>query len=108
MSRFPSRTRTLAGCLALAILIPVASAGMPAQQPPGAKQAEAKKADPAEKTRAVIDKVLGRHEVFPDAESKAPLQVVRALRWSNNTRGTDNALTVLYVRKGRPYAAACL
>jgi hypothetical protein len=68
----------------------------------------AKKTDEAEKIRAVIDDVLGRHAVFPSPESKEPLQVIPALRWSNNTRGTLNALTVLYVRKGRPYAVACL
>jgi hypothetical protein len=68
----------------------------------------ARKNDQAEKVRTVIDEVLDRHQVFPNADSKEPLQVVRALRWSNSTRGTPNALTVLYVRKGRPYAAACL
>jgi hypothetical protein len=105
MSHFPSRTRNVVGCLCLAILALTAPDFLlAAGQPP----ADGKKPDPAEKTRAVIDEVLTRHEVFPDPESKEPLQVIPALRWSNNTRGTNNALTVLYVRKGRPYAAACL
>jgi hypothetical protein len=68
----------------------------------------AKKNDQAAKIRTVIDEVLGRHEVFLNAQSTEPLQVIPALRWSNNTRGTENALTVLYVWNGRPYAAACL
>jgi hypothetical protein len=76
-----------------------------AEDPPGEAT---KKTDEAEKIRKVIDDVLGRHAVFPSPESKEPLQVIPALRWSNNTRGTLNALTVLYVRKGRPYAVACL
>jgi hypothetical protein len=93
------------GCLCLAVLVHTAAGQPPAGEP--------KKTDPAEKTqaektRAVIDEVLGRHEVFPGPESRDPMQVVPALRWSNNTRGTENALTVLYVRNGRPYAAACL
>jgi hypothetical protein len=99
--------RNWVGRLALAILAfaagalhPVAAEGPPAQA--------VKKTDEAEQIRAVIDEVLGRHEVFPSPESKEPLQVIPALRWSNNTRGTLNALTVLYVRKGRPYAVACL
>jgi hypothetical protein len=67
-----------------------------------------KKEDQAAKIRRVIDDVLGWHEVFMSAASDEPLTVEPALRWSNNTRGTENAVTVLYVHKGRPYAAACL
>ena len=62
----------------------------------------------AAKIRAVIDEVIGQHEVFIDSEGTVPLKVIPALRWSNNTRGTENAVTVLYVDKGRPFAAACL
>ena len=104
MSHFPSRTRNMVGCLSAAILTLAVGHFLPATEPP----ADREKTDPAEKTRAVIDEVLARHQVFPDAESKEPLKAVPALRWSNNTRGTNNALTVLYVRNGRPYAAACL
>src|SRR5947209_10736653 len=106
MTHSPVRTRGFVGCLALGILtLSAALRPAAAEQPPvGA----AKKNDQAEKLRAVIDEVLGRHQVFPDPEGKEPLQVIPALRWSNNTRGTENALTVLYVRKGRPYAVACL
>src|SRR5947209_2845992 len=106
MTHSPARPRGFVGCLSLGILAITAGAARPvaAGEPP----VGAKKNDQAEKIRAVIDEVLGRHQVLPDAESKEPLQVVPALRWSNNTRGTENALTVLYVRKGRPYAVACL
>jgi hypothetical protein len=107
MSHYPFRIWTWIGSLSLAMLTITAGAVQPvaAEEPPAAAS---KKNDQAEKIRAVIDEVLGRHEVFPDPESKEPLEVIRALRWSNNTRGTENALTVLYVRKGRPYAVACL
>jgi hypothetical protein len=107
MSHSPFQPRNWVGCLSLAILTVTASTFRPviAEEPPAGA---AKKTDQAEKIRAVIDEVLGRHEVFPDPESKEPLEVIPALRWSNNPRGTPNALTVLYVRKGRPYAAACL
>jgi hypothetical protein len=107
MLHSPFRHRIWVGSLSLVILTLTAGAFYPvvAEEPPAGA---AKKTDQAEKIRAVIDEVLGRHEVFPNPESKEPLEVIPALRWSNNTRGTLNALTVLYVRKGRPYAAACL
>jgi hypothetical protein len=97
----------LVGCLSLAILTLTAGAFCPViaeESPAGA----AKKNDQAEKIRAVIDEVLSQHQVFPNPKSKEPLEVIPTLRWSNNPRGTPNALTVLYVRNGRPYAAACL
>jgi hypothetical protein len=90
---------------AAAVLLACAIRASAADQP----TAKAEKAeDPAAKIRRVIDDVLGWHEVFPAADSDEPLTVIPALRWSNNTRGTENAMTVLYVTKGRPYAAACL
>jgi hypothetical protein len=106
MSHFPvgwNRVRRL--CLVILTLAVGSMHPAAAEDPPAGA---AKKTDEAEKIRAVIDEVLGRHEVFPSPESKEPLQVIPALRWSNNTRGTLNALTVLYVRQGRPYAVACL
>jgi hypothetical protein len=108
MSHSPTEPQHCVGRLCLAILTLVvvgAFHAVAAEDPPGEA---AKKTDEAEKLRAVIDQVLGRHAVFPSPESKEPLQVIPALRWSNSTRGTLNALTVLYVRKGRPYAVACL
>lgn len=107
MSHPPFRLRNWVGRLSLAILPLTAGVfcSIAAEEPPAGA---AKKTDQAEKIRAVIDEVLSRHEVFPSSEDKEPLQVIPVLRWSNNTRGTLNALTVLYVRKGRPYAVACL
>jgi hypothetical protein len=97
----------LLGCLSLATLILTFGTfpSVVAEEPP---TGAAPKNRQAEQIRKVIDEVLARHQVFPDRESKEPLQVVPVLRWSNNPRSTDNGLTVLYVRKGRPYAAACL
>jgi hypothetical protein len=103
----PLRPRNLVGRFALAILALAAGAlafVVAQEPPPGAEKRNAQ----AEKTRAVIDEVLGRHQVFPTEQSKEPMEVIRALRWSNTPRGTENGLTVLYVRKGRPYAVACL
>lgn len=64
--------------------------------------------DRAANIRRRIDDIINWHSIYPDAQSVKPLEVIPALRWSNNTRGTENAVTVLYVRNGRPYAAACL
>jgi hypothetical protein len=91
----------LAGMALLGCVASTVSAGEPAKEPE-------KKDDQAAKVRTVIDRVMGEHEVFADPDSHVPLKVVPALRWSNNTRGTENAVTVLYVDKGRPFAAACL
>jgi hypothetical protein len=107
MAHSPIRPRHLLAWLTRAILILTAGAWAPvvaAEPPTGAERKDSQ----AEKIRAAIDEVLGRHQVFPTEESKEPLEVIRALRWSNNPRGTENGLTVLYVRKGRPYAVACL
>jgi hypothetical protein len=106
MSSFRVESRNRLVGFSLAILSLTVGALLPAaEEPPGGAE---KKSDEAEKIRAVIDKVLEKHAIFPSLESKEPLQVVPVLRWSNTTRGTLNALTVLYVRKGRPYAVACL
>jgi hypothetical protein len=88
----------------VALLICVAATAFASESVPES----AKKDDAAVKIRAVIDQVMGQHEVFPDASSDVPMKIIPALRWSNNTRGTENAVTVLYVDKGRPFAAACL
>jgi hypothetical protein len=90
---------------AAALLLACAIRASAADEPTAKPQ---KTDDAVVKIRRTIDEVIGWHAIFPDVESDEPLAVVPALRWSNNTRGTENAVTVLYVRQGRPYAAACL
>jgi hypothetical protein len=58
--------------------------------------------------RAFIDSSLQWYEVFPHLESNQPAEIVTALRWANNARGSEDGLTLLYVHSGRPLAAACV
>src|SRR6185436_16101387 len=48
------------------------------------------------------------YEVFPSAEAKEPAEVLTALRWANNARGSEDGITILFVHGGRPLAAACI
>jgi hypothetical protein len=58
--------------------------------------------------RAFIDQSIERYRVFPSADSDQPAQMLTALRWANNSRGSEDGVTLLYVHAGRPLAAACV
>jgi hypothetical protein len=58
--------------------------------------------------RELIDASLEWYQVFPDAEAKEPAEAIAVLRWANNTRGSEDGVTVLFVHGGRPLAAACI
>jgi hypothetical protein len=47
-------------------------------------------------------------EVFAGPQADKPAEVLVALRWANNARGSEDGRTLLYVHEGRPLAAACL
>jgi hypothetical protein len=46
--------------------------------------------------------------VFASADAKQPARPQVVLRWANNTRGSEDGSTLLYIHDGRPLAAACL
>ena len=106
LTRMLSRAHTVLACLATAIIVvgPAVNLLIADESPATPEQKDSE----ATRIRRVIDEVIGWHQVFPAADDDEPLKVLPALRWSNNTRGTENAVTVLYIRNGRPYAAACL
>src|SRR4051812_24457000 len=58
--------------------------------------------------RELIDASTKWYEVFADAESKEPAQPLTVLRWANNTRGSEDGVTMLFIHGGRPIAAACI
>lgn len=58
--------------------------------------------------REVIDSSLDWFQVFPDANAERPCKPIVALRWANNSRGSEDGATLLYVFGGKPYAAACV
>jgi len=66
-------------------------------------------AAPEPKTlREFMDAATKWYEVYPDAEAKEPAQTLVALRWANNTRGSEDGMTLLYIHEGRPLAASCV
>lgn len=58
--------------------------------------------------RELIDQSLGWYKMFPSTEAEEPAKAIVALRWANNTRGSEDGTTVLYVAAGRPLAACCI
>ena len=79
-------------------LAPTALGQEPEAPPPGEPQT----------LRDYIDQALARYEVFPDVESQEPAETRPVLRWANNARGSEDGVTLLYVHRGRPLAAACV
>jgi hypothetical protein len=63
---------------------------------------------PPSTLRELIDQSLAWYELFPDADAEEPAKPIVALRWANNTRGSEDGTTVLYVAGGRPLAACCI
>lgn len=58
--------------------------------------------------REFIDASLDAFKLFSDADSEEPAEILTALRWANNARGSEDGVTLLYVHRGRPLAAACV
>jgi hypothetical protein len=85
--------------LALLVLLPARWAKA---QPGEAAVAE------AANLREFIDQSIAHYQVFPSAAAEQPGQMLTALRWANNARGSEDGLTLLYVHEGRPLAAACV
>jgi hypothetical protein len=66
---------------------------------------------PAAKTpsplRKLMDESLSWNELFVNDRSETPMTAKVVLRWTNNTRGSDDGMTVLYLADGRPEAVCC-
>jgi hypothetical protein len=58
--------------------------------------------------RGLIDASVKWYDVYPSLEASEPAQPLVALRWANNTRGSEDGVTILWVAAGRPIAAACV
>lgn len=58
--------------------------------------------------RELIDQSSKSYEVFANAQSEEPAEIIVALRWANNSRGSEDGTTVLYVAGGRPLAVCCI
>lgn len=58
--------------------------------------------------RELIDASVKWYDVYASADDAQPAEARVALRWANNSRGSEDGITVLYVTEGRPVAAACV
>lgn len=71
------------------------AAAVPDDKPPGT-------------LRELIDQSLEWYELFATEDSDKAAKAHVALRWANNTRGSEDGTTVLYIADGRPLAAVCI
>ena len=55
--------------------------------------------------RKLMDESLSWNELFVNEMSATPMTVRVVMRWANNTRGSEDGMTVLYLADGRPEAA---
>lgn len=58
--------------------------------------------------RKLMDESLSWTELFANERSATPMTAKVVLRWANNTRGSEDGMTVLYFADGRPEAVCCV
>ncbi|MEK6257396.1 MAG: hypothetical protein AABP62_02155 [Planctomycetota bacterium] len=58
--------------------------------------------------RKLLDESLSWDELFVNERSATPMTAKVVLRWTNNTRGSEDGMTVLYLADGRPEAVCCV
>lgn len=58
--------------------------------------------------RKLMDASLMWTELFANDQTATPMTVRVAMRWTNNTRGSEDGMTVLYLADGRPEAVCCI
>ncbi len=58
--------------------------------------------------RKLMDESLSWNELFADESSATPMTARVVMRWANNTRGSEDGMTVLYLHAGRPEAVCCM
>lgn len=65
--------------------------------------------DPSqESTRELLSEAVGWYDLFAASDDKQPMRPLVALRWTNQTRGSIDGITVLWIHQGRPEAVACI
>ena len=58
--------------------------------------------------RPLIDKSRDTFLIFAVDDQKTPMKHSTVLRWANNSRGSANGATMIWIQKGRPEAVCCL
>ena len=71
---------------------------------PAAATSEAKAVSPL---RKLMDESISWTELFADERSATPMTSRVVMRWANNTRGSEDGMTVLLLSAGRPEAVFC-
>lgn len=77
-----------------------------------AQETTTKSDDAAEKKilsplRRLMDESIAWEELFVNDRSATPMTAKVVLRWTNNTRGSEDGMTLLYLADGRPEAVCC-
>ena len=60
------------------------------------------------KLRELIDRSITLYHVSSGTDDAKAMKAVPVLRWANNTRGSEDGLTVLWIHNGRPEAASAI
>ena len=71
------------------------------------KDVDASAAKSPSPLRKLMDESLAWDELFVNDRSATPMTAKVVLRWTNNTRGSEDGMTVLYLADGRPEAVCC-
>lgn len=90
--------------IAFAILVITASAL--AQEPTSKSEVGGEKKSPSP-IRKLLDESLSWTELFADEQAATPMTARVVMRWANNTRGSEDGMTVLFISEGRPEAVCC-
>jgi hypothetical protein len=62
---------------------------------------------PPSNLRELVEQQIDDVQVFVGNDTE-PARPLITLRWANNTRGSEDGATVLFIHRGRPVAAACV
>ncbi|MBI5757085.1 MAG: hypothetical protein HZA46_01055 [Planctomycetales bacterium] len=62
---------------------------------------------PLSPLRKLMNESLSWNELFVNDRSATPMTAKVVLRWTNNTRGSEDGMTVLFLADGRPEAVCC-
>jgi hypothetical protein len=91
--------------LSVALTLIVAAEGFAQETATTAIDAAKKDVSPI---RKLLDESLSWTELFANERSATPMATRVAMRWANNTRGSEDGMTVLYLSDGRPEAVCCV
>lgn len=92
--------------LPLTVLVLLTAARLFAQDNTTTSEDSLKK--PVSAIRRLLDESLTWDELFANERTAKPMTARVAMRWANNTRGSEDGMTVLYLSDGRPEAVCCV